>query len=570
VVLPDGSGIKRDQAKTPRGVAVVGIVTLVGLVAFGLGRLTTPSVDASETTTITAPSLQPPVTVIDEATWTVEQIATDRQFTWQQVETFDTWPLGLLEVDGTLFLFGSPTPPFEDGERYGLDLWTSTNGLGWESKGTVVPPEVAIHDVAASDGRFVAAGSLLDGSPILLTSNDGSSWTELRGPPLDTSPFAAEFEITYLSADLLILSELGDITVEGSFDDRTIEDALPEKWRGDDVDWYVDGSKDDPTIIVSGPFGITLAEIAPEELGLSDQDLTPSTNEFLARFGTKMWTLGDGVWSDDTLQGTDPPTIHALPDGRLIAVGFTRYGPVPWISTEGRSWNREPTFRTLMNETSRHWGNGMITRFPNSSAPDLVYTSDFENWRSLGVSDLLPDEFSWSFEKLAAGGAGIALVAETDIESTPEGASQAAAIESGEFVLTLDASTESLLLLREDEQIVAIPVFDLATQENVALDLERRTLTILDPADKQPLVSFEFEELRDLEDAAYDDFYGNVERALLFSTDGADWIIQPLDPVDVSDILVLEDRIVISVLDPSTFRPGTDQQSTTIWVGTLP
>ena len=91
---------------------VVAIVVLVGGLAFGLGRLTTPSVEATqETTTTTTPLLETPTTRLDRATWTVERIATAEQFTWRQAESIETWTVGLFEVDEGLFLFGTPITP---------------------------------------------------------------------------------------------------------------------------------------------------------------------------------------------------------------------------------------------------------------------------------------------------------------------------------------------------------------------------------------------------------------------------------------------------------------------------
>ena len=76
---------------------VVAVVVFVGGLAFGLGRLTTPSTEATpETTTkTTTVSLETPTTQLDDATWTVERIATTEQFHWQQAETIETWPVGL-------------------------------------------------------------------------------------------------------------------------------------------------------------------------------------------------------------------------------------------------------------------------------------------------------------------------------------------------------------------------------------------------------------------------------------------------------------------------------------------
>ena len=119
------------------------IIVVVGLVAFGLGRLTPGSNHTGQepTSTTTSVSLQTPVTQIDRATWSVANIETSQQFTWHQTKTIDTWPIGLYKVEDNLLLFGSPTPFYEAAGESGLDLWTSTSGLSWEAKGQVIPPK---------------------------------------------------------------------------------------------------------------------------------------------------------------------------------------------------------------------------------------------------------------------------------------------------------------------------------------------------------------------------------------------------------------------------------------------
>ena len=76
----------------------------------GVGTLTsTPPEEATEspTTTTEINDVSPPTTPIDRETWTVAQIKTEAQPAWTQPLTVDVVPLGLYDLDGTLYLFGA-------------------------------------------------------------------------------------------------------------------------------------------------------------------------------------------------------------------------------------------------------------------------------------------------------------------------------------------------------------------------------------------------------------------------------------------------------------------------------
>ena len=58
-------------------------------------------------------------------------------------------------------------------------------------------------------------------------------------------------------------------------------------------------------------------------------------------------------------------------------------------------------------------------------------------------------------------------------------------------------------------------------------------------------------------------------RALLYSPDGEDWLIQEMDRLGLHDIKVLEDRIVVTTTG-SWLSANNEPPPTAIWVGTLP
>ena len=397
---------------------VIGIVVLVGLLAFGLGRLTPPSAEGvEETTTTTSATLETPTTRIDKTKWSVASISTKAQLTWANAPTIETWPVGLFEVDGTLLLFGVPGVPYAPGGRYGLDLWTSKDGLSWEPMGSVVSPEVAIHQVKRWEDRFLATGSVEDGSLVLLTSEDGFEWTRADGPPSNTDITPGAFGVVLASEDMLILSQ-----IQGFTDQRVVQNALPEKWQGDDMTWSVRGRPENATITVSGPLGIAAVQFTAEELGLTAEDMTPYAVRSAQPTETMLWVLDEEGWRNETIEALQISAIHVLSDGRRVAVGFGTSGPMTWTSIDGGSWTRVPALSELnkLSYFSQPWRGGVISSYPPfSSSPDLLFSSDFENWQSLGVGDLLPDVFPWSYHPMAASDAGIALVANANLDADP-------------------------------------------------------------------------------------------------------------------------------------------------------
>lgn len=471
----------------------IGIAALFGLLAFGLGRLTPPSAEGiEETTTTTAATLETPTTPIDKASWSVANIATKAQLTWANAPTIETWPVGLFEVDGTLLLFGTPSAPYAPGDRYGLDLWTSKNGLSWEPMGSIVSPEVAIHQVKMWENRFIATGSLEDGSLILLTSEDGFDWARTDGPPSSPDTMGA-FGVVHASEDMLILSQ-----IQGLTDQRVVENALPEEWRGDDMTWDVRGRPDNATITVRGPLGIAAVQFTAEELGLTTKDMAPYVERLAQPMETMLWLWDEKGWHSTTIEAFQISGIHVLPDGRLVAAGDGSAGPTAWTSIDGRSWTRVSALSELnkLSYFSQPWRGGVITNYPFS--PDLLFSSDFEKWESLGVADLLPNVFLWNYYPIAASDAGIALVASTYLDADP-GQSRSASIEAAEFTLTLSPNSGSLVLRRGEDPVVNIATWNNAPQDTTVLDFEQRTITFLDPDTVEPLVSFGFDEVQRLE-----------------------------------------------------------------------
>lgn len=545
--------------------ATLAAFTVLALV---LGRLTPPSTASAEESTTTTAQLATPVTQFDRAKWTISEIETSEQIAWDQVTVIETWPIGLFEGDDQLLLFGSSTAPFEPGDRYGLDLWASEDGLSWSPKGNVVSPDVSVHQVARSEPGFVASGTLEDGSPVLFTSRDGFEWASLDIPSSELGEGPVIFRINHVSNDMMILSQ-----IQRYRDHRFIEDALPEEWQSNDVEWSVFGSGDDPTIVVSGPLGIVAAEFTPEELGLSSDDMAAYTTGFSEPSETTLWIGDEEGWTTSTLDAHDVSTVHVLPDGRLLATGHSSSGPAVWVSTDGQSWTRQGAISELRNlsETSRPWRDGIITQDPTSSSPDLLYTSDFENWESLGVADLLPDVLTWWIYPIVADDDGIVVMAQTAFpESSTASLPEPAFIETGEFSLTLSQSSGSLSLDRAGEHILSVRTWSQKpAQEITALDFERRTLTILDPDTNQQLVVFGFDELLRLEHEAFSHVPTGNPTALLYSPDGEEWLVQESDPVNIAGMLILEDRLVAAAIGPWYPDYGNPPE-TTIWVGTIP
>jgi hypothetical protein len=284
-----------------------------------------------------------------------------------------------------------------------------------------------------------------------------------------------------------------------------------------------------------------------------------------------LWVLDEEGWRNETIEASQISAIHVLSDGRRVAVGFGTSGPMTWTSIDGGSWTRVPALSELnkLSYFSQPWRGGVISSYPPfSSSPDLVFSPDFENWQSLGVGDLLPDVFPWSFNPMAASDAGIALVANAYLNADP-GQPRSAIIRSGEFTLTLSPTSDSLVLRRGEDHVVNILTWNTTPQDTAVLDFEQRTITLLDPDTDEPLVSFGFDEVRRLESEAYAFGPGRRETALLYSADGEEWLVQDLEMIEDTwpyQIEIFDGRLLIMNIDVSR-EPSA---RTTIWVGTLP
>ena len=229
MVLPD-NGIEgnRPGLGLPRGLLFGVVAASLAAGVLLLGRLTVqenPPVAATASTTTTVPVLNSPTTTIDIRTWSVSKIATGEPITWANgIGIGATWPLGLVDHNGKIFLFGSQRSYFDPGIEDGLDMWSSADGRRWESHGEVIPAGFTFASVTASDGGLIALGtSDIDGSPQMWLSDDGFQWEALDPPGQEQAP---GFRDTPVGA-----ARSGDTTVFAttrSFDERALfESRLP-------------------------------------------------------------------------------------------------------------------------------------------------------------------------------------------------------------------------------------------------------------------------------------------------------------------------------------------------------
>jgi hypothetical protein len=133
------------QGGPSRGLLIVGFVALsiaIAGVAFGIGRLTAPTKEAEG-----APS----------TTTTIVIEAVGETLDWSEgADIGKTWPVGLVEHDGTVYFFGSPDVPFGPTvpEGSGLDAWASADGTGWNSLGTVISAPALVQSVAGGGAIY--------------------------------------------------------------------------------------------------------------------------------------------------------------------------------------------------------------------------------------------------------------------------------------------------------------------------------------------------------------------------------------------------------------------------------
>lgn len=542
MVLPEGASSPESgrRAGWKLGGAVALVAIAVGA-AIALLAATTPSPEAaSSEIAVTSPTepLQAPTTsttTVDVANFTVAAIATGERLSWFRAPTFVSgWPIAVVSHDGQLWLFTATITRGAYRDGAGLTAWVSSDGIDWQPAGLVASEEFSITGVEGVGDRFVAMGNrVLDGTPHVWISRDGSEWTVFP-LPIDLLEEASGYRswLTGLAGVGNGLYLTGFVETDW---EREIVDRLPPEVAEYVIYEYGLGYGDlgdgEKRIEVYGPLGLLGYTATLSELGIDPEtaarvfDGSPIDTSFL-------WRSDDGNnWSQLRLEDMWVQELAALPDGTLFLNGGDYRGDGIWTSRTGSEWERLPS-RTHVRVVGS-W-NGNLLGISNER--DLVLSSNGDDWESLGTGELLPGRLYWQLDPIAAGEACLAVLATT----WPENFSRqpvTVTIRDDGSALTFDPVLGTVTV-SNGELEATLPLWTGDATGLADVDFAAEAVSFLHPESGESIGRFTFDALHRAEMTAFGPDPG--ERALLLTGSGEEWSI-----IDLAEEIGPETRVLM-------------------------
>lgn len=549
MVLPDGT--QSDRSRPGKGRALLFAVAALAIVAgfMALGSLIPSDPVAIETTTTTSsttiPDLDPP---FDPENFSVGQIATGPPLGWDLVaESTTGYPLRLTEHHGTFYLFTSMQPWWAS-EPGGLDTWISANGEDWRPAAEMaIGMEFHVADVVTSADGFIAIGARPGGDHLIVwRSADGMGWTTTEIPIETDSPYITPRPTAAAAFDGRVAIATGYALDE----ERLVTDHLAA--AGIDVDfptmtWNTRyAGEDGVELIVSGPLGIPVLTTSLDELGLTEQEHQWVMRGLNRREQSEVWVVDD---AGDQKSGTIPlmrvSNMVSRPDGTLFATGLGGAGlDDGFVSADGLQWKRAEDTNI---DRVISWGERVIG-ITSGPRVEVVESSDGQNWKESGATDLLPSQWSWYPVAMGSGPDGLAMTLEgQNFSGFTAEAPSTATVTSGDATLRLDRQ-RSVFVLEIDGETHTWDRYPYPSgsqvPEELEIDLANETVLFEDPETGETLAQFSFEELRRLESESRSIRFSDVigHHALVFTEDGSAWEIRDLEPVvgDDSRVILLE------------------------------
>ena len=526
----DPEGPRRPPPATVFVLALV-VVVAVGVLGFVFGRSTVDPLTTGELVPLaTTTSTTGPVTTTTEPPSTM----TGPLLEWQQVATLDIPRVtALVEFQGRQMVFG----PEKDSDRDpgGLKAFESADGLTWSQLGVVIAAPAEVNAVVSSGDRLLAVGSIPIATeagsvvrPAAWMTSDGRAWTAIDLPlPSDTSEVISGSAFTGgLVGSIALVA--GQTYVDLA---RIIEQALPEEIRAlldeDELDWRLDRG----TVIVYGPFGVRLSEVTADDLGLDQQAL----NDYWSgdRSSQVVWVsqdlrtfearedepFGPDAWIDQML---------AVPKDGLIAFGWGDMGRMTWLSEDGEAWEGQRSRREISRASG--WGEDLVAEAPGRRQPTIVRSPDGVEWTETSPPEMFPGDLHWHFRSVSAGAYGVAAAA-FGSDDVDQSRPAPVTISKDGVMVTFDDWEGQVTVEDAEGNVIVYPLWD---EEGAGMsgDLVSGTIVFADPDSNRPIVELTFDEAIRLQQSAYEGF-GSEDNlfAVIYSRDGSEWSLQPLDEI---------------------------------------
>lgn len=525
------------------GIALLALLTA----ALVLGRATTPPeqiAEGSTSTTEIAPIVPPTTTTtVDARTFSVRDIVTGKNLIWFRAPPIEPrWPIEMLEHEGSVYLFTTSMPPEGSTSGGGLEGMVSTDGISWRSLGEVIDVEYVINGVDSTEGGLVATGNHIEtGTPHIWTAVDAGAWqiSNLPGEASgeDLPAFARPTVATMFDDRLVVLGNIQSDLLS------LLEERLPESVAPADIARYgFEISEQDRVLRIHGPLGLVGYSESLERLGIDQTTATwllytAQIEESLA------WSSANAVdWDLNSFHAFYIDHVWHGPGERLFASGSGVFGPMVWSSIDGRTWERLGS--SSVGQAQVIWRDRIIA---TTGDHHLLQSPDGLNWGYLDTGDLLPPELHWDVGPVAAGDAGLAVVATVQREAreTP----MAVVVERDEGTLAIDPLTSTLTVSGADGSVLTVPLWSGEPSDAVHIDFIERQVTFTSPDSGEEILTVDFETLDRAESLIRATGLAG-EGALLFTEDGEAWTVQALvDEIGpdmvVDRMVVLQDRMIL-------------------------
>ncbi len=533
VYEPERQPDRGPTAGPGRRPAVLGAAALALAAIFVLGRFASP-------TTTTTPNDEH-IAFLDLPTSTSTTLfqARGEPLEWARLVHLGNPPIAVVDVDGATFVYGVG-PRGAGAELWSRDIWH----LGL----LVIDTDHYVQTIIETWFGLLAVGTeVATGATVVWTSDDGISWDRSYLP----ADGIAGMQVTLYeahAADVLIL--ISGRAWMGS-DQATLYARAEEALRGvfgELLDWFHSYETESGVeFVVYGPLEIGLGSLEAEAIGLESSDyLDLDTPAFEV-----LWASNDGqVWDlsiDDHpryLQGmfTGPDGGIWVYDHAIPQVGFV-------ATSDGATWRRVPTTRAVYGAS--RWGSLVVGL---TDQMNLVVSKDTTNWGALDLPDgllgLPPRPGPFLVEGFASHESGLAVVAYRLTGDSTSPKPQHDLIIKRDGAIELWIRDWTIEVRRLGQVVTRIDRWD-TPAESLTIDPHAGTLTFRDPVTGEALITVTADELRAKEmqrQLSYPGTSAAIERVMMFTRDGSEWIIQSIGMFDgrqIYGIHVFEDRLAL-------------------------
>lgn len=429
------------------------------------------------------------------------------------------YPLALVELDRSIFVYATELAPFWSVSSSGARAFQYTSGGDWIDHGLVIEADAQVNAIAVGDDGLLATGLSGAGEPVVWRSDDGTTWRAEQLPGTAVDGFAWR--------PAAIAERDGVVVVASSPIDpwQQVTTAVYERFGPDVIginghDW----SPDTDDVTVRGPFGLQLASVPLDELGLDADLLDDGASRPQP---SPIWVYDQGAWASNVVTG-QVTTLTTSADGGIHLAMSTDSGEI--------STYRHGTWRPRAADTNlfglQPWNDGFVGR---GDADRLAFLdADFGLVSEtlppgLGVGDAVLDTF-------ATGPLGLMVSSRVwDSEATE-------ALEDSAVVVLRDGyrlevgPVHLLQVSRDGEELVRANAWSSDSDGYRAdLDCEEPSIIFLDPETGEDLVAFTLAEMRELEAEVQPQIeYPDQAISMLFSPDGQNWLGGEVDLIDSS------------------------------------